>query len=67
MKKRFYLVYYITLLILFICMVFALHEINTLEIRVQDLEERTLNHEYRLEDIMPNDDIPHHFSSNTTL
>lgn len=36
--------------------------VSDMEVLVKDLQERTLNHEYRLEDIMPNDDIPHNFN-----
>lgn len=33
-------------------------KIENMEIVIKDLQDRVLNHEYRLEDIKPNDDLP---------
>lgn len=33
-------------------------ELNNQKLVIKELQERTLNHEYRLENIMPNDDLP---------
>lgn len=59
MKRRFYWIYYITLIILFSSLVITINEVSKLKTKVNDLEAMVYNHEYRLEDIMPNDDIPH--------
>lgn len=54
----------LTLLMLIFVVAFALskivelnNKINSQELIIKELQERTLNHEYRLENIMPNDDI----------
>lgn len=44
---------------LFISLVITINEVSKLKTKVNDLEGMVYNHEYRLEDIMPNDDIPH--------
>lgn len=33
------------------------NKVSNQELIIKELQERTLNHEYRLENIMPNDDI----------
>lgn len=63
MKRKAYIIYTIILILLIGCVIYTFNEIYELNVRVKDLEERTLNHEYRLEDIMPNDDMPHNFSA----
>ena len=55
----------LTLIMLVLVVAFALskivelnNKINSQELIIKELQKRTLNHEYRLENIMPNDDLP---------
>lgn len=53
----------ITLICLILVLGFAIDRIIKLNDRVEELEKRILNIEYRVEDISPNDDLPHNFVS----
>ena len=53
----------ITLICLIIVLSFAIDRIIKLNDRVEELEKRILNIEYRVEDISPNDDLPDNFVS----
>ena len=53
----------ITLICLIIVLGFAIDRIIKLNDRVEELEKRILNIEYRVEDISPNDDLPDNFVS----
>ena len=67
MKRKMCIIYNIIIIILITCVTYTIYELYELKVRVKDLEERTLNHEYRLEDIMPNDDLPHNFIANDSV
>lgn len=51
----------ITLICLIIVLGFAIDRIIKLNDRVEELEKRILNIEYRVEDISPNDDLLDNF------
>ena len=53
----------ITLICLIIVLAFTIDRIIKLNDRVEELEKRILNIEYRVEDISPNDDLPDNFVS----